>query len=80
MSNAISPLKSLPGNLKEPYLNIPPPEMFLRNSIEHILNDKDIKRKENAQLKKACETALGEFITLNFYIQNFMFLLHKSLI
>lgn len=35
--------------------------MFLRNSIEIILNDKDIKKKENAQLKKACEQALGKY-------------------
>ncbi|CAI2293890.1 unnamed protein product [Caenorhabditis sp. 36 PRJEB53466] len=34
--------------------------MFLRSGIEKILADRDIKRKENQELKKACETALGE--------------------
>ena len=34
-------------------------EMFLRTAIEKILADRDIKRKENLQLKKACENALG---------------------
>lgn len=37
----------------------PPPEMFLRNSIERILNDRDIKKKDHAQLKQSCESALG---------------------
>lgn len=36
-------------------------EMFLRNSIERILSDRDIKKKEHAQLKQACESALGKF-------------------
>lgn len=35
------------------------PEMFLKNTIERILNETTIKKKENAKLKKACETALG---------------------
>lgn len=34
--------------------------MFLRSGIEKILADKDIKRKENLQLKKACDNALEE--------------------
>ncbi|CAA21704.3 SEC7 domain-containing protein [Caenorhabditis elegans] len=34
--------------------------MFLRSGIEKILADRDIKRKENLQLKKACESALEE--------------------
>lgn len=33
--------------------------MFLKSGIERILGDRDIKRRENAQLKLACETALG---------------------
>uniref|UniRef100_A0A914D473 Uncharacterized protein n=1 Tax=Acrobeloides nanus TaxID=290746 RepID=A0A914D473_9BILA len=36
------------------------PEMFLKNSIERILNDRDIKRKDHASLKKACESALEQ--------------------
>ncbi|TKR93853.1 hypothetical protein L596_008231 [Steinernema carpocapsae] len=34
--------------------------MFLRAAIEQILSDKDVRRKEHAQLKKACETALEQ--------------------
>ncbi|VDD92137.1 unnamed protein product [Enterobius vermicularis] len=34
--------------------------MFLRNAISRILSDRDIKRKEHAQLRKACEQALEE--------------------
>ncbi|VDK59211.1 unnamed protein product, partial [Anisakis simplex] len=34
--------------------------MFLRNAIGRILADRDIKRKENAQLRKACEQAIEE--------------------
>ncbi|CAB3410687.1 unnamed protein product [Caenorhabditis bovis] len=34
--------------------------MFLKSGIEKILADRDIKRKENLQLKKACESALEE--------------------
>lgn len=40
------------------------PEMFLKNSIERIISDSSIKRKENAKLKKTCESALGLFIVL----------------
>ncbi|CAI5439773.1 unnamed protein product [Caenorhabditis angaria] len=34
--------------------------MFLKSGIEKILADRDIKRKENLQLKKACENAIEE--------------------
>uniref|UniRef100_A0A8R1HNA7 SEC7 domain-containing protein n=1 Tax=Caenorhabditis japonica TaxID=281687 RepID=A0A8R1HNA7_CAEJA len=34
--------------------------MFLKSGIEKILADRDIKRKENLQLKKACESALEQ--------------------
>uniref|UniRef100_A0A915ESK1 Mon2/Sec7/BIG1-like dimerisation and cyclophilin-binding domain-containing protein n=1 Tax=Ditylenchus dipsaci TaxID=166011 RepID=A0A915ESK1_9BILA len=36
------------------------PEMFLKNSIERILADPATKKKENAALKKACESALEQ--------------------
>lgn len=29
-------------------------------ALEKILGDKDIKRSNHSQLKKACDTALGE--------------------
>lgn len=41
--------------------------MFLRASIERILNETGTRRKENAELKKACEEALGN-IEFNFDI------------
>ncbi|XGW24338.1 hypothetical protein V3C99_006052 [Haemonchus contortus] len=34
--------------------------MFLRSAIERILSDRDIKKKENLQLKKACENVIEE--------------------
>lgn len=42
----------------------PPPggrtkEMFIVRALEKILSDKDIKRSQHSQLKKACDTALG---------------------
>ena len=35
--------------------------MFLKSAIEKILAERDIRRKENAALKKACETAIGQY-------------------
>lgn len=35
-------------------------EMFILRALEKILNDKDIKRSNHSQLKRACEAALGE--------------------
>lgn len=34
--------------------------MFIIRALEKILTDKDIKRSHHSQLKKACESALGE--------------------
>ena len=34
-------------------------EMFIVRALEKILADKDVKRSQLAQLKKACEAALG---------------------
>jgi len=33
--------------------------MFLTRALERILADKDLRRSQNAQLKKACKLALG---------------------
>eukprot|EP00049_Salpingoeca_infusionum_P023789 m.13862 g.13862 ORF g.13862 m.13862 type:complete len:1705 (+) comp6055_c0_seq1:251-5365(+) len=35
------------------------PNMFLSRALQKILSERDVKRKENAQLKQACETALA---------------------
>lgn len=40
-------------------------EMFIVRALEKILADKDIKRSHHSQLKKACDTALGECPTLD---------------
>ena len=37
----------------------PKSEMFIIRALEKILADRDIKRAYNAQLRKACEEALG---------------------
>ena len=34
-------------------------KMFIVKGLEKILADKDVKRSHLAQLRKACETALG---------------------
>lgn len=35
-------------------------EMFIIRALEKILSDREIKRSHHAQLKKACEVALGK--------------------
>ncbi|VDL71420.1 unnamed protein product [Nippostrongylus brasiliensis] len=42
-------------------------QMFLRSAIERILSDRDIRKKENLQLKKACENVLEELKADNTY-------------
>lgn len=36
-------------------------EMFILRALEKILNDKEIKRSNHSQLKRACEAALGKY-------------------
>jgi hypothetical protein len=36
--------------------------MFIVRTLEKILADKDIRKSQNAELKKACEKALGKYI------------------
>jgi hypothetical protein len=33
--------------------------MFLKRALEKLLNEKDIKKSQYQQLKRACETALA---------------------
>ncbi len=33
-------------------------DMFLKRALEKLLNEKDIKKSQYQQLKRACETAL----------------------
>lgn len=47
----------LSKNMKQ---NTKTKEMFITRALEKILKDKDVRRKDNIELKKACEAALGE--------------------
>ena len=38
--------------------------MFLTRALERILADKELRRSQNAQLKKACQSAIGELPVL----------------
>ena len=44
-------------------------KMFIVKGLEKILADKDVKRSHLAQLRKACETALG-ILLINFGKEN----------
>ena len=35
-------------------------DMFLIRALEKIIGDKEVKKSQNSQLKKACEIALGK--------------------
>lgn len=41
--------------------NIRSADMFLTRALEKLLTDKEIKKSNNAQLKKQIETLLGKF-------------------
>lgn len=36
--------------------------MFLSRALEKILADKEVKRSQHSQLRKACQVALGELL------------------
>ena len=38
--------------------------MFLSRALEKILSDKEVKRSQHSQLRKACQVALGEWLRL----------------
>lgn len=52
--------------------------MFLKNSIERILHEPAIKKSANAELKKACETALGKIY--NYSCLDFRKIINEQLI
>ena len=35
--------------------------MFLKRSLEKILSDKELRKAQHVELKKACEVALGKW-------------------
>ena len=68
--------RSLQEMQQQHHLHLPPPppqqtqtesstktkSMFLSRALEKILSDKEVKRSQNSQLRKACQVALGEQI------------------
>jgi brefeldin A-inhibited guanine nucleotide-exchange protein len=48
-------------------------DMFLKRALEKLLSEKDIKKSQHQQLKRACEAALGLFKLIT-YIKNVYFL------
>lgn len=54
-------------------------EMFILRALEKILNDKEIKRSHQSQLKVACEIALGKFQIYKLFI-TFLCVIDPSMI
>lgn len=42
--------------------------MFLSRALEKILSDKEVKRSQHDQLRKACQVALGKWASLLWFI------------
>jgi hypothetical protein len=42
-------------------------DMFVKLALEKLLSEKDIKKSQYQQLKRACETALGSFYFIIIY-------------
>lgn len=55
-------------------------EMFIVRALEKILADKDVKRSHLSQLKRSCESALGNFISHNIFYLLFYGRVKKLLI
>ena len=47
------------GTSSSPLHPIDHNDMFLKRALEKLLNEKDIKKSQYQQLKRACETALS---------------------
>jgi len=45
-------------------------DMFVKRALEKLLSDKDIKKSQYQQLKRACETALGLFYFIIISLKN----------
>ncbi len=48
-------------------------DMFLKRGLEKLLSDKDIKKSQYQQIKRACESALGLFDFIISSLLNFLF-------
>lgn len=42
--------------------------MFLSRALEKILADKEVKRSQHSQLRKACQVALGEWVCFDYWV------------
>jgi len=56
--------------------------MFLSRALEKILADKEVKRSQHNQLRKACQVALGELLFIYFLsgLRHIFEILHCPLI
>jgi len=52
--------------------------VFLTRALEKILNDKETRKSQHIQLKKACEEALSEGILLHLYHVNMTLLYYRK--
>lgn len=50
--------------------------MFLSRALEKILSDKEVKRSQHSQLRKACQVALGECVCFCVLVSMFYAELH----
>lgn len=62
-------MRILPGDLRE---------MFIVKGLEKILADRDVKKSHLAQLRKACETALGMLKSLIMFTRPAAFFLSRG--
>lgn len=42
-------------------------ELFLKRALEKLLNEKEIRKTAHQALKRACESALGNFLRTIFF-------------
>ena len=48
--------------------------MFLSRALEKILSDKEVKRSQHSQLRKACQVALGESVCFRHWFPSLVFM------
>lgn len=53
--------------------------MFLSRALEKILSDKEVKRSQHSQLRKACQVALGKWVCFVYWFAEARVLFRASL-
>ena len=53
-------------------------DMFLKRALEKLLSEKDIKKSQYQQLKRACEAALGLFKLITYIKKSIFFFFTAS--